>query len=37
MSCCNKAPNGGSSDPKLLLKLFIGLFVIIFIVAFIFG
>ncbi|BCK15713.1 membrane protein [Vibrio cholerae] len=37
MSCCNKAPNGGSSDPKLLLKLFIGLFVIIFLVAFIFG
>ncbi|CAH6817453.1 conserved hypothetical protein [Vibrio chagasii] len=37
MSCCNKAPNGGSSDLKLLLKLFIGLFVIIFLVAFIFG
>lgn len=37
MSCCNKAPNGGGSDPKLLFKMFIVLFVIIFLVAFIFG
>jgi len=37
MSCCNKAPNGGSNDLRLLLKVFLVLLVIIVALAAIFG
>ena len=37
MSCCNKAPNGGSNDLGLLLKVFLVFLVIIIALAVIFG
>lgn len=37
MSCCNKAPNGGTENPKLLLKVMLGIAAAIFAIAYFFG
>ncbi len=37
MSCCNKAPNGGTSDPNLLLKVTLGMLAVIVLLVFLFG
>lgn len=37
MSCCNKAPNGGSRQLEVLLKLTLGMFIGLALMSVLFG